>query len=414
MRAALELARLERQQWLSPERLRELQWRRLGAMVRHAEARSPFYRARFRAAGFSSRNLGSWPDLARIPVTTREDLQRPEHLVVDGLTPNGMRRSRTTGSTGVPTTTYFDPWAWLVGRYVLKLRARFACGLRPWDRVAIFQEEPPGRPHTGMAGRRTSFSVHRPPEEILDELHSCDPDVLYGPPSYLTRLARVGASPRSVRLVFTSAEMLDPGTRRTLEEGFGARVLDVYGCTETKEVAWECPTREGYHVNAEWLIVEVLDGAGPEGLPEGTVLLTSLYNRGMPLLRYRVGDTGRAVPGRCSCGRGLPLVFPALGRSVDYLVLPDGRTVSPYTLTCAVEEVPGIKQYQIVQTGPDRVVVRIVPGEAFDDGARAVIRACLRPALGQIDVRVETLTHIPPEPGGKFRVVRSVLRGHDR
>lgn len=412
--AAIELVRLQRQQWLRPEQLRALQWRRLGAIVRHAEVSSPFYRQRFRAAGFTARDLRDWSDLLRLPVTTRRDLQHPEALVADGLDPQRMERSRTTGSTGTPTTTYFDRRAWLMGRFVLKARARVACGLRPWDRVAIFREDAPARLRPAMARRTASFSVHQPPEEVLGDLHTYAPTAIYGPPSHLARLALTGAAPESLRLVFTSAEMLDTMTRRTLEEGFDAPVLDVYGCTETKEVAWECPEREGYHVNAEWLLVEVLDGSGPEGLPEGTVLLTSLYNRGMPLLRYQVGDTGRLVPGTCSCGRGLPLVLPVLGRSVDYLDLPDGRTVSPYSLTCAVENVPGIAQYQIVQTRPDRVVVRVVPGDSFGDATRPAITAALRPTLGGLDIEIEETSHIPTGPGGKFRVVRSDVRGRTR
>lgn len=407
LKAAFELARLQRQQWLPPERLRALQWRRLVAIVKHAEAGSPFYRERFRAVGFESGDLRGWDDLARLPVTTRGDLQAPEALVAEGLEIGRLERSRTTGSTGTPTTTYFDAGAWTLGRYVLKARARLACGLRPWHRVAIFGEAPPGPLRERMGGRLASLSVHQPPEEVLDELRAWAPAALYGPPSHLVRLARAGGPLPSVRRIFTSAEMLDPSSRRVLEEILEAPVYDVYGCTELKEVAWECPRREGYHVNAEWLVVEIADASGPEALPEGTILLTGLFNRGMPLLRYRVGDTGRAVEGPCSCGRGLPLVHPVLGRTVDYLELADGRTVSPYTLTCAVEPVPGLGRYQILQRSPDRVTVRVVPGDAFGADTPGRIEAALRPVLGSVEVGVEVVDSLPRGPGGKFRVVRS-------
>ena len=405
-RAAAELARLTRQQWLPPERLRALQWRRLRSIVRYSEERCSFYASRFRAAGFSSRDLRTWSDFSQIPVTTRKDLQDSVQLLADGYDLGAMHRSRTSGSMGVPTATYFDPWARILARHVLKLRARLACGLRPWDRVAIFQEDTPGGSWAAL-GRRASFSVHRPPSEVVDDLRAFAPTALYGPPSHLSRLAQEGAKLPRLRLVFTSAEMLDGSTRQQLEQAFGAPVLDVYGCTETKEIAWQCPEAGGYHVNAEWLVVEVSDGMDASGPEKGAILVTSLYNLGMPLLRYQVGDTGTALEGCCPCGRGLPLMIPVLGRAVDYVRLPDGSRVSPYSLTCAVETVPGMRQYQIVQETRGGVTVRVVPGDEFGEAGRKAIQDLLGPILPGAALNVEVVREIPREPSGKFRVVRS-------
>lgn len=405
--AGVETARLLRQQWLSADRIQALQWSRLQSIVRHAEKQSPFHRERFRAVGFSAEDLRSWDDFARIPVTTRADLQDSERLLAQGYAPGRMHRSHTSGSTGRPTTTYFDERAWMVGRHVLKLRARLACGLRPWDRIAVFQEEVPGGFHTSLAGRRASVSLHLPPAEILGDLETFAPTALYGPPSQLARLAEAGARLPGLRLIFTSAELLDGLTRSRLERDFGAPVLDVYGCTEAKEVAWQCRERGGYHVNAEWVVAEIVEGEDPTGLPEGTILITSLYNRGMPLLRYRVGDTGRRLEGGCSCGRGLPLIVPTAGRAVDYISLPSGGQVSPYTLTCSVETVPGLRQYQIIQETTDRVTVRVIPTGELDSGARESLQQALRPSLPGVEVRVDVVETLPREPSGKFRVVRS-------
>jgi phenylacetate-CoA ligase len=411
--ASVETARLLRQQWLPADRLRALQWGRLRSMVRHAERHCPFYRERFRSVGFSAEQLRTWADLARIPITTRDDLQQPERLLAEGYAPGRMHRSHTSGSTGKPTTTYFDRRSWMVGRHVLKLRARLACGLRPWDRIAVFQEDVPRGFVTSMVGRRASISLHRPPSEILGELAAFAPTALYGAPSQLGRLAEAGVRLPGVRLIFTSAELLDGVTRSRLEHEFGAPVLDIYGCTEAKEVAWQCRERCGYHVNAEWLVVEICDGTDPAGPPEGTILITSLYNRGMPLLRYRVGDMGRTLHGGCACGRGLPLIQPTVGRTVDHVRLPGGGQVSPYTLTCSVENVPGLRQYQIVQETKDRVVVRVIPNGELDQGARELLREALGPSLPGIEVRVEIVQSLPREPSGKFRVVRSDVSRQD-
>jgi phenylacetate-CoA ligase len=129
----------------------------------------------------------------------------------------------------------------------------------------------------------------------------------------------------------------------------------------------------------------------------------------MPLLRYEVGDTGMLLSGCCPCGRGLPLIRPTLGRSVDYLVLPNGATLAPYSLTCAVEAVEGMRQYQFVQTEPATIELRIVPNEDFNDGSRAALHAALAPVLPGVQVKLELVGAIPPEPSGKYRIVQSRL-----
>jgi phenylacetate-CoA ligase len=404
---ALRYPRLDRAQWLSPDELRHLQWQRLERMLRHAYARSPLYRERFRRAGLTPADIRSTDDLRFLPVTTREDLRRPETLLAEGYARQRLRSSMTSGSTGRRTTSYFDEPAWVLAKNLLKLRARLACGVRPWHRIALLQEDAPDQTVVRPGARRQAFTIHRPIEEILPALRAFAPTVLYGFAGYLARLARAHGNSLRPRIVFTSGELLDPATRRTIETGLCAPVLDVYGCTEVKEIAWQCPARQGYHVNADWLLVEVdSDAAGKRA---GRLLVSSLYNFAMPLLRYEVGDAGSALEGRCVCGRGLPLMLPTLGRDVDHVALSSGMLVAPYSLTCAVEAIEGMQQYQFVQTHADVVELRVVPNDDFGDASRQELLAVLRPVLPGVTVRIRAMPSIPSEPSGKYRIVKSEL-----
>jgi len=314
----------------------------------------------------------------------------------------------TSGSTGRRTTSYFDEPAWVLAKNLLKLRARQACGVRRWDRIALFQEDAPDQTVARRGARRQAFTIHRPIEEILPAVRAFAPSVLYGFAGYFARLARAPGNGVRPRIVFTSGELLDPATRRTIETGLGAPVLDVYGCTEVKEIAWQCPAREDYHVNADWLVVEV-ESDDPAGRPAGRLLVTSLYNFAMPLLRYDVGDAGLALEARCPCGRGLPLILPTLGRSVDHVALADGTQVPPYSLTCAIEAIEGMQQYQLAQTEADVVELRVVPNGDFGDASREALLAALRPVLPGVTVRIRQMPAIPSEPSGKYRIVKSEL-----
>jgi phenylacetate-CoA ligase len=398
---------LARDQWRPPATLRRLQWERFQAILRHAYDNSPFYRRRFEGLGLTPADIRSPDDLVKIPVTTREDLREAEDLIARGVNRAHVKRSMTSGSTGRRTTSYYDDAAWITGNYLLKLRARLACGVRPLDRFALLQEEQTTARSQAFSSRLRAFSIHRPVQEVLPELRAFGPTVLYGFPGYLLHIGRLADGRLRPRLVFTSGEMLDALTRAGIEEAFSARVLDVYGCTEVKEIAWECPLREGYHVNADWLLLEVQPTDLGGGGRQGTLLITSLYNRAMPLLRYEIGDTGEMIAPACICGRGLPLARPTLGRSVDYITLEDGSVVPPYNLTMAIRSIAGMRQFQLIQHTTSRVEVLVVPRSDFDDASRRKIQECLRPILQGLAAEVRVVEAIAPEPSGKYRIVRS-------
>jgi phenylacetate-CoA ligase len=100
---------------------------------------------------------------------------------------------------------------------------------------------------------------------------------------------------------------------------------------------------------------------------------------------------------------------PSRGRTVDYFRLPGGALVAPYTLTCAIESVRGMRQYQIVQEALDRVRVMVVPGPEFDEDAQRDITNLLRPVLAGAHVEVRVTEAIRPEASGKYRIVRSEI-----
>ncbi len=400
-RAVERALRIQREQWLDPVELERRQWSRFKRLLDYAFEHSPFYARKLRAAGVAPPDIRDRSDLGRLPVVTREELRRPESLVPRHLRPEAMQHSFSSGSTGESVKTYFDDEGWFVAKHLLKLRARWACGVRPWDRVALFTASSfSNGALRRRALRQWSWSVHRPVGQLLPELRRFAPTVLYGFPSHFKELAEVWPPELRPRIVFTSGEMLEDATRERIEQGLGAPVHDVYGSTELKEIAWECRARDGYHVNGDWLLVETEE-------PAGTILVSSLSNYGMPLIRYRLGDSGSFVDRRCRCGRSLPLMALGFCRSVDSFVLADGGRVSPYTLINAVELLDEIRQFQIVQESTDRVAVIVVPRAEFGAASPQRVRAAIGPHLPGVAIDVRVVASIPREPGGKYRMALS-------
>jgi phenylacetate-CoA ligase len=400
---------------LAPEALQALARARLARMLRAAAA-TGFYRRRLDAAGVGGDDLmlESSPEqvLQALAPTGKAELREAGGEILSGgkVRPE-WRSSSSSGSTGEPFRVYYDPRAWATLKILVKLRARRACGTQPTDRVALLDAVPPSSAEPRPAARVARISILQPAATVAAELAAFGPDTVYGLPSALLEAAEELAA-RGVRLrvrrVFTSGELLRPAARQAIADAFGARVFDVYGSSETKEVAWECPAG-GMHVNADVVRLEVLDDAGrpvPDGV-EGNLVATLLVNRAMPLLRYRIGDRGSLLPEPCDCGHPFPLLGVVTGRRADVMVLAGGRRVSPYALTCAMEQVGDVLRYQVTQLEPARLRVSAILDPGADRSRIAGrIRSVMRGEIAHfLETDVEFVDRLPTGPRAKFRVV---------
>ena len=390
---------------------------RLGRLLFHLGSNNVFYGRRFQDAGIEWADPVLFRDpyraLAALPPVTKLELRRAgQTAFTGGRAMPSWRSSSSSGSTGEPFRVFYDPRAWATLKHLVKLRARWACGVRATDRVAVLDTVAPGRA-SGLerSGRHARISVLQSPDAVASALAAFRPDAMYGLPSALMEAAhalRLRGERLSVRAVFTSGELLDGSTRASLAGAFEASVYDVYGTSETKEIGWEC-RQGGMHLNADVVRLEVLDDAGhslPAGV-EGDLVVTSLVNRAMPLLRYRTGDRGALLSGTCSCGRSSPLLGVVTGRAADALVLKGGQRISPYALTCALERVGGVLRYQVSQIDPARVRVRaMLEAEADQSVVAAAMRTALRFDVAPfLEADVEFVDRFPTGPRAKFRVV---------
>jgi phenylacetate-CoA ligase len=392
--------------------------RRLSRLLLHSARNNAFYRRRLQAAGIEGADpilrVDPYRALAALPPVSKVELRQAGATTLDrGRVHPQWRSSASSGSTGEPFRVYYEPRAWATLKYAVKLRARRACGVRPTDRVVILDAVPPGTTASRLeqaigCGR---ISVLQPAPAVAAALAAFQPNVIYGLPSALHEAARAlqaRGDRLPVKAVFTSGELLDGSAREMLAAAFEAPIYDIYGTSETKEIAWECP-EGGMHLNSDVVRLEVLDDWGRE-LPageEGNFVATLLVNRAMPLFRYLTGDRGALLSGRCPCGRSSPLLGVVTGRAADVLVLRGGQRISPYALTCALERVSGLLRYQVSQLDPARVRVRaILEGAANREAIAAQMRTALRFDVASfLDADVEFVDRLPTGPRAKFRVV---------
>ncbi|HPF70040.1 MAG TPA: phenylacetate--CoA ligase family protein [Candidatus Krumholzibacteria bacterium] len=414
------LNELRQSQWLPADTVRARQEAGLQAIVRHAAATSRFYRERFRAAGIDPAGVRTIADLAGLPLLTKADVRGNLDAILstdyrkDQLTP-----AKTGGSTGVALNVFCDRRGVEV-RNAAALRSDEWSGWRLGQPIAAIWGNPPV-PRTLKNHVRTTLKDRiiyldtmkiddAAIDRFLDEWRTMKPGLLYGHAHSIFILAEAlrgtGRAPRPSGIVATSMMLLQH-ERAVIEEVFGIPVTNRYGCEEVSLIACECEQHRGMHLNADHAIVEFLrdDGTPCAAGEDGRIVVTELVNRGMPMLRYEVGDRGAPSGRTCPCGRGLPLMEGLSGRLADFLVAADGAKVAGISLIeNTLTKYPGIRQLQLVQERRLHVQANIVRGDEWNDETGRQLVARLQQALGEnFGVDMVFVDAIPQESSGKYR-----------
>lgn len=370
-----------------------------------AALRIPFYRE----------HLGGSPqpcDLPSLPVLPRGEVGQLEASVRSLHTP-GTRftSSRTSGSTGMPTTFLFDA-SHQRGRFGARMRYLFENGWSALGRSAWVVQLRPDTPDESFSrgGRLLGarfFDHLGDLDALAAALRVLDPLFLYAFPVTLDGLTRIippGGRPLpSLRRVFSGSEALDDSVRSRVREVFGVDVCDNYGSSEAF-LAWQC--RAGsYHVNAEHVVLEIVDDGGRPVAPGqlGRVLVTTLENFLMPLVRYEIGDYALAADGACACGRTLPLIGRIVGRGINLFVGTDGKFFVPWPLVRPLKDRPWVRQYQIIQHKVDDFLVRYAADRPLSPDDEQAVRDNAARFIGvPVTIRFDRLDVVPRTPSGKF------------
>ena len=208
--------------------------------------------------------------------------------------------------------------------------------------------------------------------------------------------------------VFTTAEKLYANMlRERIETVFNCDVYDAYGLTDRGPGAYESSEHSGLHIDTERSIMEVVDIDGNQ-LEKGEeeILATSLYNYAMPFIRYDTGDLGYIIDDVCGCGRGHRLLKELGGRSVDVLITPEGKNVHGwFFLYIFWEYCKGVKEYQVIQEKLDKIVIKIVPEEDFDEGQLDKIREIIRERSEGWNIKFKFVDEIERTGAGKYKFI---------
>jgi phenylacetate-CoA ligase len=417
------LGELERNQWLSQDDLRDVEWRKLKRLLDHAYENVPFYRERFRRAGFAPTDIRTMEDFHQIPLLTKDDIRaHGEDLIARNYSINRMRRYSTSGSTGIPIAIYHDYHSVPIVNAAL-IRSRRWFGVEPGDKTAWIWGRRDDLPADTWSARLITtlkrerwLNAYRVSDEEMQRfaeiLVEWQPSCLVGYATsmylfacYISDRRITGIRPQAVE---TTAGTLWPHERQRIEETFGCGVFDRYGSHETGHIAAQCEHGQ-IHVFSDVCHVEVIRDGRPREGGIGEIVTTPLYSYGMPLIRYCIGDVGVLETHVCACGRGFPILREVVGRTNSIFTLPSGKYLYGGIFRRILDDILEIERFRVHQTARDEIEIVLKGGDGFSRETIEQVRARATDLLSDEPVNVSILVTdgILPTASGKYLVTTS-------
>ncbi|MDP2028513.1 MAG: hypothetical protein Q8K12_02635 [Thiobacillus sp.] len=411
------LDRLLRTQSLSREQVLQKQQRELTDLVAFAAAHTPYY-AESLAPFLARKNV----EISALPVLHKHDvIQHMDDLLADTADRSQVKTGHTGGSTGKPLAFYYDDAKHELMRGGM-MRSYGLSGWRPGQKILNFwgarQDVAPGGVFGSglfdfIAAEHTLAAFEYTEARLVEWarlIQSYRPVLLQGYASVLAEVARVVIDqrlpmPKTLIGVYSTAEVLTDSQRQRMQQAFGCKVFNQYGSREIPNIACECRLGN-MHVFTDMVYLESVAQEKAADENDNRLLVTSLTNRLMPMIRYDIGDSGRLLDGECGCGLPFPLMEMGMCRQNDLIHTRRGKTLYPSYFNHLLDGQTQIHQYQWVQHDLDRLALNLVAAHPLDAETLASLHARIRKDMDeQVVLEVNYLDDIPRTVSGKHRFV---------
>ena len=379
--------------YLPAPQLRELQLRRLKAVVERAFANVPPFRERMAERGLTPASIETLADLAKLPFSIKTDLRDnyPFGLFASPMS-EIVRLHASSGTTGKPIVVAYTQEDLQVWASVM-LRTFSACSIHRGDIVqnaygyglftgglgAHYGLEAIGATVVPTSGGNTDRQIMLMRDFGVTAI-CCTPSYFL---HLIERAGELGVDLRELplRAGIFGAEPWSDGMRQRIEKDSGIKAYDIYGLSEIigPGVGSECSAQAGLHIFEDHFYPEIIDPETCQVLPdgeEGELVLTTLSKRAMPMIRYRTRDITHIITSPCECGRTVRRIA-RVGRRSDDMFIIRGVNVFPSQIETALLAVEGIlPHYRIILTrehGLDQMGVEVEVGpEVFSDQVSAM------------------------------------------
>lgn len=370
-------------------------------------------------------------DWNSVPIITKKHLQQPlEQRLSDGFKPKNVYLNKTSGSSGDPFIFAKDKWChaltwaeimnrfgWYGIDFNSSKQARFY-GI-PLDKKGYYKER-----LKDYFSNRYRFSVFDLSDAAFDKtLSRFEADAFEFINGYTSPIVQFAKYLKQKNLVLktvcptlkvciVTSEMLFDDDKALMEKQFGVPVVNEYGASELDLIAFQ-NQKDEWQVNSETLFVEILDDNGsvlPYG-EEGRIVITSLYNKAHPFIRYDIGDVG--VLSEASTSRK-PILKQLIGRTNDIVQLPSGKKAAGltfYYITKSVIENDGkVSEFVVEQILLNTFKISYVSKIELSEAEKTIIKnEVIRYLEPNITIKFAHVEQLKRSKSGKLKQFTSHL-----
>ncbi|MEJ2127078.1 MAG: hypothetical protein P8X84_06215, partial [Candidatus Bathyarchaeota archaeon] len=387
---------------MNKDEVETIQKENINKTVKHAIKKSPFYKEHYKDVPFS--NQSTFEHFSSLPLVNKKTIMDNLDQVFTSSTLNrkilekhlattqpGKRYLNNTiihssGSSGTVGIYAYDSQSWdTLKALVLARCTNFGISLKK-KRLAFIGVKDGHYAGVTLASdvprimaHYTDVSVNEPISKTVEHLNKFQPDDLRGYPSGLSILVseqqagRLNITPRKI---VSSAEPLDEKLTKLIEEVFGVSPYNFYAASESIGLAQDCHLHCGLHVFNDLHAVELLNDKGERVEPgkSGQIVLTNLYNRCQPLIRYQMHDIAVYSEEECDCGLPFPLLKNVYGRQEETIWIQKENggfdVINP--LVFVEFFVPGLRKLQVHYEKLNKIRLLVVAQGNSDKISEAV------------------------------------------
>ena len=409
--------------FLDEEKLRFFQNKQFTMAIKYACTRIPFYENKILKNKVDLTKIIGLDQIREFPITEPEDFFSQPHNIRTNKKQTHIT-FRSSGTTGCPKNIYLSDFDWAYLRRLAYLRMFFTSGCSIFYKTLFFGSsqfclniKPRWFQRLGLM-RANAISIDKSGLEHAKLFNEYKPDVLDCLTSDGVVLAdfmkhQVKRAHRA-RYLFTSGEILTEKDRRIMIDNLGDKIIDFYANTEIGMVAWQCGKTGAYHINADQIYVEIIDGDRIcQNGEAGEIVITTLAPYSSPLIRYKTGDMGVVEHGRCKCGSWFPRLSYISGRKNDFIINTNGEKISPYVLMRIMDNFKEVIKYKICQVQSAEYAIYIKLGKNID--SVAVIKDNIIKAYRDIfgiksRILITDLSNLPDDAKMKRQTIASYVK----
>ena len=424
--------RLKKIQWNTMEENRKIQREKLYELIKYASQNTPYYRKIIKKYNIQFLEDTIFDDIKKFPILTK-DIIRNNFDKLYKFRDNTYYRNTSGGSTGKAVVFYQDKnyleWANAVKRLFNEWAGRRIGDpmIKLWGSLRDILKS--GRSIKGYLRQQISgitiLNSYKISEkdmyEYVKRINNIKPRLLLAFPNSIDELARFiqehHLSIYSPPAIMTSGGLLYPEVKARIKEVFQVPLFNRYGSREVGDIACNCEKNQGLHIIPNIHYIEILDNRDKEvkAGEAGEIVITSLTNYSMPLIRYKIEDRGILSKKECSCGRGFPLLEKVEGRVRSMFRNKQGDLIESGVFIRLFYFRDNIKQFQVIQESLDQITINLVlkDKKKIKDVEKDFreINEVIKPIMG-IDTKIKynILNEIKSSPSGKYMYIFSKIK----